>query len=226
MRRSRSELVSYDLEPERILYRSRAQQRLAQVVTTVDNDLNGDNLTPEMEARIEACVQERLAARMQEQEQLNARRSLRDLTSTTMSYDYPGSIVYPNMEGANFELRPAFIHLVNQHQFGGSSLEDPHAHLERFIWNCNTYTSTTVPTETIRLKLFPFSVRDAAEEWLNSQPQGSIATWEDLAEKFTTKFVPRAMLRKMMNDITTFAQLETENLHEAWERFKRLVRKF
>src|ERR1044072_242021 len=33
------------------------------------------------------------------------------------------------------------------------------------------------------------------------------------------------MLRKMRNDITTFAHLETENLHEAWERFKRLVRK-
>src|ERR1044072_69534 len=199
MRRYRSKPLIYDPEPERILYRGRAQQRLAQVVTMAGNVPNGNNLDPEMEERIEA--------RMQEQEQMNARRSLRDLTSTTMSYDNPGSIVYPNMEGANFELRPAFIHLVNQHQFGGSSLEDPHAHLERFIWNCNTYTSTTVPTETIRLKLFPFSVRDAAEEWLNSQPQGSIATWEDLAEKFTTKFVPRAMLRKMMNDITTFAQL-------------------
>src|ERR1044072_5143836 len=103
MRRYRSEPLIYDPEPERILYRSRAQHRLAQVVNMADNDLNGDNLTPEMEARIEARVQERLAARMQEQEQLNARRSLRDLTSTTMSYDYPGSIAYPNMEGANLE---------------------------------------------------------------------------------------------------------------------------
>src|ERR1044072_4584437 len=112
MRRFRSEPLIYDPEPERILYRSRAQQRLAQVVTMAGNDPNGDNLNPEMEARIEARVQERLAARMQEQERLIARRSLRDLTSTTMSYDYPGSIVYPNIEGANFDLRPAFIHLV------------------------------------------------------------------------------------------------------------------
>ena len=111
-------------------------------------------------------------------------------------------------EGANFELRPAFISLVSQHQFGGSSLEDLHAHLERFIRNCNTYWVHNVQTDAIRLTLFPFSLRDAAKEWLNSQPQGSITTWDDLAEKFTTKFVPRAMLRKMRNEITNFAQSE------------------
>src|ERR1044072_5048428 len=171
MRMYRSEPLIYDPEPELILYRSRAQQRLAQVVTMANNNLNGNNLDPEMEARIEARVQERLAARMQEQEQMNARRSLRDLTSTTMSCDYPGSIAYPNMEGANFELRPNFIQMVSQHQFGGSSLEDPHVHLERFIRNCNTHQSTTVPMDTTKLKLVPFSVRDAAEERVNSKPQ-------------------------------------------------------
>src|ERR1044072_7566634 len=137
-----------------------------------------------------------------------------------MSYDYPGSIVFPTIEGENFELRPAFIHVVSQHQFGGSSQEDPHSHLERFIRNCNIYKSATIPPDTIRMTLFPFSIRDAAEEWLNSQPLGSITTWDDLAEKFTTKFVPKSLIRKMKNDIATFTQSETENLHEAWERFK------
>ena len=60
---------------------------------------------------------------------------------------------------------------------------------------------------------------------MNSQPQGSISTWADLAEKFTTKFMPRALLQKMRNDIGNFAQSEAENLHEAWERFKRMLRK-
>ena len=114
-----------------------------------------------------------------------------------MTYDYPGSIVFPTTEGANFELSHDLINLVSHHQLDGSSLKDPHAHLERLIRNCNTYRVHNVPTDTIRLALFPFSLRDAAEEWLNTQPQGSITTWEDLAEKCTTKFVPRAMLRKM-----------------------------
>ena len=45
-----------------------------------------------------------------------------------MTYDYPGSIVHTNEAGVQFELRPNFINLVNQSQFGGASLEDPHAH--------------------------------------------------------------------------------------------------
>src|ERR1044072_1797016 len=102
---------------------------------------NNNNSVPDaaMEARIEAQVQERLARRLLEQEQQDARWSLRDLTAASMTYDYPGNIVYPNVEGVNFKLRPAFISLVSQHQFGGSSLEDPLAHLERFISNCNTF---------------------------------------------------------------------------------------
>ena len=189
------------------------------------NNKNNNVLNPAVEAQIEAQVQERLAQRLREREQRDANRSLRDQTAASMTYDYPGSIVYPNDEGENFELRPAFISLVSQHQFGGSSLEDPHTHLEKFIRNCNTYRVHNISSDMIRLAYFPFSLRDAAEEWLNSQPQGSIKTWEDLAEKFTTKFVPRAILRKMRMEITNFGQSKAENLHEAWERFKRLLRK-
>src|ERR1044072_6842132 len=132
-----------------------------------------------------------------------------------MTYDYPGSIVFPIAEGQNFELRSAIFSLVSQHQFGGSSLEDPYAHLKRFIRNCNTYRFHNVSSDTIRLASFPFSLRDAAEEWLNSQPQRSITTWDDLAEKFTTKFLPRDILRKKREEITSFNQSEAENLHQA-----------
>src|ERR1044072_8337836 len=187
------------------------------------NEGGGPN--PEEEARIEALVQERLALRLQEQQRRYATRSLRDQTAASMSYNYPESIVCPNAEGQHFELRSSFISLVGQNQFGGSSLEDPHVHLEKFVRNCNTYHVHNVTPDMIRLARFPFSLRDAAEEWLNSQPQESITTWDDLAEKFTTKFVPRAVIRKMKNDIATFAQTESENLHEAWEHFEKMLRK-
>ena len=221
MQRDRSDPLLFDPEPERTFRRRRAQQRLAELAT-----MEGQQLTPaQIEARIEAQVLERLAQRVLQQEQQDATRSLRDLTSATMSYDYPGSIAYPTVAGVNFELRPGFINMVNQNQYGGSALEDPHAHLERFIRVCNTFTSPNIPANVIRMRLFPFSLRDTAEEWLNSQPQGSITSWDDLAEKFTTKFFPKSLLRKMKNDIIIFAQTEAENLYESWERFKRLLRK-
>src|ERR1044072_97622 len=223
MRRNKSEPLLFDPELERTIRRRQAHRRLVEATTMAAT--GGGVPNPEEEARIEAAVQERLAQRLQEQQLRDATRSLRYQTAASMSYDYQGSIVFPNAEGQNFELRPGFISLVSQHQFGGSSLEDPHAHLERFVRNCSTYRVNNASTESIRLAAFSFSLRDAAEEWLNSQPQGRIATWSDLAEKFNTKFMPRALLQKMRNDIANFAQSEAENLHEAWERFKRMLRK-
>src|ERR1044072_6865516 len=224
MRRNNSAPLLFDPEIERTIRRRRAHQRL--VEATMGNN-GGDGRVPnaEEEARIEAAIEERLARRVQEEIQRNANRSLRDHTSATMSYDYPGSIVHANAGGVQFELRPNFISLVNQSKFSGGSLEDPHAHLERFIRNCNTCRIKNVSAEAIRLAAFPFSLRDAAEEWLGSQPQGSITTWDDLAEKCTTKFMPPALLRKKLNEITAFAQSESENLHEPWERFKKMLRK-
>ena len=37
--------------------------------------------------------------------------------------------------------------------------------------------------------------------------------------------MPSALLRKKREETTSFTQSEAENLHEAWERFKRLLRK-
>src|ERR1044072_539425 len=221
MQRNRSEPFLYDPKPKLTIRRRRAHQRLVRAM----EGNRGGGPDPAVEARIEAAVQERLAQRLQEPQLRDATRSLRDQTAASMSYNYPGSIVCPNTEGQHFELRPAFISLVSQHQFGGSSLEDPHGHLERFVRNCNTYHVHNVTSDMIRLASFPFSQRDAAEEWLNSQPQESIMTWDDLAEKFTTKFMPIALLRKKKEEIASFAQSEAENLHEAWEHFKRLLRK-
>src|ERR1044072_3903947 len=165
MRRNKSEPLIFDPELERTIRRRRAHQRLFEATAMAGN--GGTVPNPEEEARIEAEVQERLAQRLQEQQLRDATRSLKDQTAASMSYDYPGSIVFPNAGGKNFELRPAFISLVSQHQLGGSSLEDPHAHLERFVRNCSTCRVNNVSSDSIMLVVFPFSLRDAAEEWLN-----------------------------------------------------------
>src|ERR1044072_6048647 len=103
MRRNKSEPLLYDPEPELTIRRRRAHQRL--VAAMAGNGGGGPIPNPEEEARIEALVQERLALRLQEQQRRDATRSLRDQTAASMSYDYLGSIVYPNAEGQNFELR-------------------------------------------------------------------------------------------------------------------------
>src|ERR1044072_1287880 len=112
MRRNKSEPLLYDPEPELTIRRRRAHQRL--VAAMVGNGGGGPIPNLEEEARIEELVQERIALRLQEQQQRNATRSLRDQIAASMSCNYPGSIVCPNAEGQHFELKPSFISLVGQ----------------------------------------------------------------------------------------------------------------
>lgn len=42
--------------------------------------------------------------------------------------------------------------------------------------------------DAIQLRLFSFSLRNRAKHWLNSLPRGSITMWEQMIEKFLSKY--------------------------------------
>ncbi|KAF7801050.1 uncharacterized protein G2W53_044433 [Senna tora] len=136
------------------------------------------------------------------------------------------SIRRPSIQANNFEIKPATIQLLQANgQFGGSPIEDPNNHILNFLEICDTFKHNGVSDDAIRLRLFPFSLRDKAKVWLQSLPEGSITTWEELAQQFLTKYFPPGKTAKMRNDITSFVLLDNESLYEAWERFKELLRK-
>ncbi|XP_020271670.1 uncharacterized protein LOC109846842 [Asparagus officinalis] len=81
-----------------------------------------------------------------------------------------------------------------------------------------------VSDDAIKLRLFPFSLRDKARPWLQSLPPGSITTWDQLSEAFLTKYFPPSKTAQLRNQITTFTQKESESLYDAWERYKDLLR--
>ncbi|KAF7827348.1 uncharacterized protein G2W53_018512 [Senna tora] len=136
------------------------------------------------------------------------------------------SIWRPSIQANNFEIKPATIQLLQANgQFGGSPIEDPNNHILNFLEICDTFKHNGVSDDAIRLRLFPFSLRDKAKVWLQSLPEGSISKWEELAQQFLTKYFPPGKTAKMRNDITSFVLLDNESLYEAWERFKELLRK-
>ena len=71
----------------------------------------------------------------------------------------------PAIKANNFELKPALIIMVQQHQYTSHPSEDPNEHMGRFMRMANTVKLYKVRHEVIKLQLLPFSLRDVAATW-------------------------------------------------------------
>ncbi|GJT02033.1 reverse transcriptase domain-containing protein [Tanacetum coccineum] len=147
------------------------------------------------------------------------------------SLDFPSqprwditTIVVPEIEAANFEIKHGLLTLVQNKQFFGHDKEDLHAHIRYFNKITSTLRYPNVPTTSIKLMLFPFSLEGAARIWLEKEPPRSIQTWDDLVAKFINQFFPPSKTTNLRNEITNFKQRFDESFSEAWDRFKDLLR--
>ncbi|KAA3472708.1 Integrase, catalytic core [Gossypium australe] len=136
------------------------------------------------------------------------------------------SIVRPTIAANNFELKPNTIQMIQQFvQFDGLQDEDPNTHLANFLEFCDTFKINGVSDDAISLQLFPFSLTNKTKQWLHSLPLGSITTWDQMTKKILLKYFPPAKTAKLRNDISSFVQIDSETLYDAWERYKDLLRR-
>ncbi|XP_052197378.1 uncharacterized protein LOC127804544 [Diospyros lotus] len=210
MRRSkRLNLVEFDPEIEQTFHQRRREQRAKreQQQSTMDDN---ENQLVQVERTVE----------------INERDILMGDFMMPPVVENRSSIVYPPYGHDNFQLRPDVINLFsNNIPFYGRIDENPHYHLSRFLEYCGNFKYQGINEEAMRMRLFPHNLKDKAREWLDSLSPGSITTWADLVHKFTLKYFPPAKISKLKHEISTFQQAEIENFHEAWERYKELLRK-
>ena len=64
-----------------------------------------------------------------------------------------------------------------------------------------------------------------AATWLESLPIGSMINWEELVEANMRKFFPLALTSERRGEIIVFKHGDDESLYNAWERYKRLLKR-
>nr|GEX11787.1 reverse transcriptase domain-containing protein [Tanacetum cinerariifolium] len=107
---------------------------------------------------------------------------------------YAEAIVVPLILVEQFELKHSLINMMTTDQFFGLEKDNPHDHIRWF----NKITST------IKYKDVPNS--------------------EDLVSKFINEFFPPSRTTNLCNEISNFQQWFDESFHEAWDRYKDLLR--
>ncbi|XP_076955623.1 uncharacterized protein LOC143630514 [Bidens hawaiensis] len=203
------ELLSHLSEPERHLQEG-LRRRAREVADVIENEEVEDTDTPEVEE--------------EEMADPNDQGHMDDFATPSLE-GYGSSVTHPEI-AVRFEIKSSIIHMVeNSVSFHGLQNEDPHAHVSHFLRLCATFKITNCSDDSVRLRLFPFSLRGSALEWLEALPSGSFTTWNQLVDQFLLQYFPPDKTAKFRANITGFRVDYDESLHAAWERFKGLLRK-
>ena len=68
--------------------------------------------------------------------------------------------------------------------FHGLKSENLYLHLKEFEEVCVTFNDQNCTEDIVKLKLFPFSLKDKAKTWLNSLKPRSVGTWQEIQSQF------------------------------------------
>ncbi|KAF7832389.1 uncharacterized protein G2W53_014722 [Senna tora] len=102
---------------------------------------------------------------------------------TPSNYDSPSSTRLPEIGANQFEIKPSIIQMLPS--FYGLSSENPYKHIHEFLEVCSTFKLPNVSEDAIRLRLFPFSLKDKAKHcriFLDKNPDEAWDLFEHLSE--------------------------------------------
>nr|GFA18474.1 hypothetical protein [Tanacetum cinerariifolium] len=108
---------------------------------------------------------------------------------------YTEAIVVPPILAEHFELKHSLINMMTSDQFFGLEKDNPHDHIH---WGSPSLARQRTPAFYSHL--------------------------EYLVSKFINKFFPPSRTTNLQNEISNFHQRFDESFHEAWDRYKDLLR--
>jgi hypothetical protein len=138
------------------------------------------------------------------------------------TFEVPSCIQFPDVAANQFEIKSSTINLLNS--FHGLPNEDPYRHLDYFLSVCSTIRVPQFTEDDLKLRMFPFSLKDKARSWFNSLEPNSIHSWAEMQMKFLKKYFPMGKTSDIRRAITGFTQIDQKQFHETWERLKDLLK--
>ena len=101
--------------------------------------------------------------------------------------------------------------MVRELSFSRLSSENPNHHLRELDQLCSRFASTSVTRDTLKWKLFPYSLAGKAEQWHTYTIGNMNDNWDGLKGKFCLEFFPLSRFMALKKDIRCFQQRERRN---------------
>ncbi|KAL5855361.1 hypothetical protein ACOSQ4_005163 [Xanthoceras sorbifolium] len=121
----------------------------------------------------------------------------------------------------NYELKNIHFNMLSF--FDGAASEDPLTFMREFYSIITTFPLQRLSEDQLRMRCFPYIMKDMANQWLMTLPAGSLCTWSVVYKKFMGKFYSHQKIVEIRNKIACFTQSVGESFHEAWDRYKLLL---
>jgi len=122
-----------------------------------------------------------------------------------------------------YELRPCLINMVREQSFLGEGDENPYFHLREFEQTCACLHIASMLDETLRWKVFLFSLTGRAKHWFNQTVGSMQGDWKALCSSFCLSLFPISRVVSLCSEVLSFKQKEKESLSTSWECFKNLI---
>jgi hypothetical protein len=102
--------------------------------------------------------------------------------------------------------------MVQNQPFSCKEDENPHTHLNEFEHTYACLHIKGMSDETLRWKLFPFSLEGKAKIWYSRTASSKEGSWEALCSSFCLDFFPISKIVCLCLDILSFTQKDNESL--------------
>ena len=149
----------------------------------------------------------------------NVRRCLSDYARRVLQRPVT-PIHAPLARNANFRIDSHVMSMLPI--FHGKPSEDPYRHVDELSQVCEINQIHNVSGDVMKMKLFPASLKDRANDWFLKLGK-EFTSWTEMEEEFLRKYYSVGKTTSFMKAMREFTLGPSETFREAWERLRDLT---